>query len=107
MAQFRKKPVVIEAAQFANTRGQTMSELAGYPLGGEPPWYREARTKDAGEAGAVHYFTDGAGPYLVIHTLEGEHRASPGDWIIRGVKGELYPCRDDIFQMTYEAVDAA
>lgn len=42
--------------------------------------------------------------YLVIHTLEGEMRADIGDWIITGVKGEKYPCKPDIFEMTYEPV---
>ena len=42
---------------------------------------------------------------LVIHTLEGDHRANPGDWIIKGVQGEFYPCKPDIFEETYEAVD--
>ncbi len=40
----------------------------------------------------------------IIHTLEGELIAQPGDWIITGVKGEKYPCRNDIFEMTYEKV---
>lgn len=44
------------------------------------------------------------GDTMVIPTLEGDHVASPGDFIIRGVKGELYPCKPDIFAMTYEPV---
>lgn len=44
---------------------------------------------------------------LVIPTLEGAHYASPGDWIIRGVQGEFYPCKPDIFAATYEAVAPA
>lgn len=43
---------------------------------------------------------------LVIRTLEGEMRADPGDWIIRGVQGEFYPCKPDIFAETYEAVES-
>jgi len=39
---------------------------------------------------------------LIIHTLEGDMRAEPGDWIIKGVKGEFYPCKPDIFEATYE-----
>lgn len=45
------------------------------------------------------------GEDLLIGTLEGAHRAIPGDWIIRGVKGELYPCKPDIFAATYEAAE--
>ncbi|MCR2628074.1 hypothetical protein NSP54_24115, partial [Salmonella enterica] len=41
---------------------------------------------------------------LKIYTLEGKMLASPGDWIIRGVKGEMYPCKDEIFRLTYEPV---
>lgn len=41
-------------------------------------------------------------PDLVIHTLEGDHHALIGDWIIRGIKGEFYPCKPDIFEQTYE-----
>lgn len=43
---------------------------------------------------------------LVIHTLEGDMLASPGDWIIKGVKGEFYPCKPDIFELTYDEVPA-
>lgn len=43
-------------------------------------------------------------PKLIIHTLEGNHFAAVGDWIIRGVKGEFYPCKPDIFEQTYEEV---
>lgn len=42
-------------------------------------------------------------PDLIIHTLEGDHHAAVGDWIIRGVKGEFYPCKPDIFKQTYDA----
>jgi len=42
---------------------------------------------------------------MLIHTLEGTHQANPGDYIIRGVKGELYPCKPDIFELTYEAAE--
>ena len=42
---------------------------------------------------------------VVIHTLEGDMKASPGDWIITGVNGEQYPCKPDIFEKTYEPVN--
>lgn len=90
MAQFRKKPVVIEAVQFKNG-GLT-----------EPTdWLKEGLAKARHLAGAV-WVEDGL---LFIHTLEGLHRADDGDWIIRGVKGELYPCKPDIFAATYEAAE--
>jgi hypothetical protein len=81
--KFRKKLVVIEAVQWTGD----LDALRAWcePLGPFP-------------GGLV----DGA---LTIETLEGEHRASVGDWIIRGVAGEFYPCKPDIFAATYEAVD--
>lgn len=82
MPKFRKKPVVIEAVQW---RGDNLSEIAA--LGGVTEFGQE--------------FLDDA---LMIKTLEGEMRADEGDWIIRGVKGELYPCKPDIFGATYEPV---
>lgn len=78
--QFRKKPVVIEAVQFR--AGEQDGELADDVI-----------------AGRVRYTEEGT---MLIHTLEGTMEAQPGDWIIRGVKGELYPCKPDIFAATYE-----
>lgn len=87
MAKFRKKPVVIDAVVW---RGQ-ISELAPLLTGSGAP--------EVGES-----FSDGA---LIIKTLEGEMRANLGDWIIRSVKGELYPCKTDIFNATYEPADTS
>jgi hypothetical protein len=84
MPKFRKKPVVIEAVLF-----ETPSTLG-------PDWF-----VDAFRAGRMWY-QEGV---LTIATLEGNHRANVGDWIIQGIKGELYPCKPDIFAATYEAVD--
>lgn len=85
MAQFRKKPVVIEAVQHFADRGQHANEW--------PAWLIQAIN-----SGSIF----ARGNQTVIKTLEGEHIASDGDWIIRGVKGELYPCKPDIFAATYE-----
>lgn len=81
--RFRKKPVVIEAVQLR--LGEQPHELAG----------------DV-SAGRCRYTEEGT---LLISTLEGAMEARHGDWVIRGVKGELYPCRPDIFAATYESVD--
>ena len=87
MSKWRKKPVVIEA--FCWTGGPDQTE--------DPEW-----CVDAIKAGTVRFGTD---PFCMeIDTLEGTHRANPGDYIIQGVKGELYPCKPDIFAATYEAV---
>jgi hypothetical protein len=82
MPKFRKKPVEIEAVLFRG--GEQPSDLA-----------------DDVVAGRIRYPDDGS---MLIDTLEGTMQAQPGDWIIRGVKGELYPCKPDIFAATYEPV---
>lgn len=83
---YRKRPVVIEAFRWTG----------GHDQGGEPQWI-----VDAIKNGSV-YYQGGDNPYLTIETLEGKMKANVGDWIIQGVNGELYPCRDDIFEKTYE-----
>jgi hypothetical protein len=91
VVKFRKKPVVIEAFQWTGDTKQTE----------DPEWIVEAiRNGDVS-------FIDCCTPKmkLVIRTLEGNMVAKPGDWIIRGVKGELYPCKPDIFEATYEGVE--
>lgn len=63
---------------------------------------------------ATQWFKDGDHPMVIsdenegpyIHTLEGAHRVSPGDWIITGIKGEHYPCKPDIFALTYDTLAA-
>jgi hypothetical protein len=78
--KYRKKPVVIEAIQFR--AGEQDGELAADVV-----------------AGRVRYTEEGT---MLIQTLEGVMEAKPGDWIIRGIKGEIYPCKRDIFAATYE-----
>jgi hypothetical protein len=96
MAKFRKKPVVIEATRYEG-KGNMYPSVDG-KRGQVPTWFWDALENKTAE------FTNGADP-LIIHTLEGDHTVSPHDWIIRGVKGELYPCKPDIFETTYEAVE--
>ena len=90
MSEFRKKPVVIEA--FIWTGGADQKE--------DPEWICAAIKR-----GAVRFTDRGtANVALLIDTLEGTLRADQCDYIIQGVKGELYPCKPDIFEMTYEPV---
>ena len=84
--KYRKKPVTIEA--FIWTGGPDQTE--------DPDWIVEAIRK-----GIVQVHRDG----LYIKTLEGIMKANIGDYIIQGVKGEIYPCKPDIFEMTYESVE--
>lgn len=91
MPIYRKKPVEVEAHQLPHD-GKYPDELNGFleAIGNRYRWSR------------LEY--DGA---LVIHTYSGDIEAVPGDYIIKGAKGELYPCKPDIFEETYELVGDA
>lgn len=91
MPFFRKKPVVIEAKKYDGTMDGARSIMA-WAHEGYPP-----------EANAIIRVSDG--PWLTIRTLEGMMTASAGDYIIKGVNGEFYPCKPDIFEKTYELVN--
>jgi len=82
----RKKPVIVDAFEWRYSKDSTL-----------PSWLQSAI--DAGAAGAM------PNGKLVIRTLEGEMTAEIGDYIIKGVKGELYPCKPDIFAATYEVIE--
>jgi hypothetical protein len=86
MAQYRKKPVVIEAIQF---NGKNAEEI-------------EQWSNNKVKAGPVSEDTLSR-DYLEIETLEGTMTAQPNDYVIKGVKGEFYPCKPDIFEQTYDA----
>jgi hypothetical protein len=94
--KYRKKPVVIEAVQLCWKNWQEVCDFLG-PIISE---------KNPGRQGDFFHDKCGeeAGPWinLTIPTLEGNMDALHGDWIIKGVKGEFYPCRPDIFAATYE-----
>lgn len=84
--KFRKKPVVIEAVQFDGTPAGANAVFDAFDIpGGKFVPAPDLRTGT-----------------LTIPTLEGDHTANGGDWIIRGIKGEYYPCKPDIFLATYE-----
>lgn len=98
--KFRKKPVVIEAFQMTAARRWDNSEW--------PEWLNVAWNKEPFAEGAV--FIDPSKininkDLLLIGTLEGVHSVSWDDYIIQGVKGEIYPCKPDIFEQTYEPVE--
>ncbi len=86
MAKFRKNPIVIEAVQWDGMAG-TANLFLGEDYGKD--WEYELGSNN-----------------LVISTLEGKMVAKIDDWIIKGVAGEFYPCKPDIFEATYEAVEA-
>lgn len=80
--KFKKKPVVIEAIQWT---GENVNEILDFMK-----WKNADHDEKHG---------------LVIHTLEGNHNATTGDWIIKGVAGEFYPCKPDIFLATYDKAE--
>lgn len=82
--KYRKKPVIIEAIQW---EGDNVDDIYKFT---ESAFDRFIEFKDGG--------------FVEIKTLEGIMTANPGDYIIKGVKGEFYPCKPDIFEETYEAV---
>lgn len=82
--KFRKKSVVIEAVQY-----NVPSDF-----------YQKKALLELLDGGSATIYADA----IMIRTLEGVMKASPGDWIIKGVKGELYPCKPDIFERTYDLV---
>lgn len=99
MKTYRKKPVVIEAVQlnWANW-GEVCDFLGGIISDANPGRNVDTYSDDCGEV---------SGPWIeiTIPTLEGDHTAKHGDWIIKGVKGEFYPCKPDIFAATYEPAE--
>lgn len=94
--RYRKRPVVIEAFQMTRERREDNTDW--------PPWLNEAWNLGDQAPGAVYMLEPAGHPdrRLCINTLEGRHVVGWGDWIIRGVAGELYPCKPDIFAATYE-----
>lgn len=86
MAKYRKKPIEVEAMQFT---GHNCYDILRFTNRGDLllAGLNELKQTD----------------HPIIETLEGNMEAKPGDWIIRGVKGEFYPCKPDIFNATYEA----
>lgn len=91
---YRKKPVIVEA--FLMTEGRFHSNADW------PEWMHEAWNLEDDEQGSLIRDADGG---ISIFTLEGPHKVGVGDWIIKGVAGELYPCKPDIFDRTYEKVE--
>jgi hypothetical protein len=101
MSTFRKKPVEVEAILWTGANVDAVlrfiadgrDDFAHLPNNGEYVMPTVGHMPAAGQ--------------LEIPTLEGDMTASPGDWIIRGVQGEFYPCKPDIFEATYEPVAEA
>lgn len=87
MGEYRKKPVVIEAVQFTGSR-ESFEDLIHQQGGITGNWFYDGEKYKS----------------FLIYTLEGPMTVSLNDWVIKGVKGEFYPCKPDIFEATYEPV---
>ncbi len=85
--KYRKKPVIVDAIQFKDVSAKSIREIQDFKNGDVK----------------VTYTGEGQ-PQIEIFTLEGTMKANIGDYIIKGVKGECYPCKPDIFEMSYEVV---
>lgn len=85
-AIYRKRPILVQALQFDSSAlgCEAVTKFTGGPFGGVVSW-------------RLTTYMGG-----IVRTLEGDMAFGPGDWIIKGITGEFYPCRDDIFQATYE-----
>lgn len=94
MEKYRKKPVVIEAMKFSGNHDNCLECYM---------WVNgiTERTKYVIKKAHDHVFENGG---IIIKTLEGDMKACFGDYIIKGIKGEFYPCKPDIFELTYEAI---
>ena len=110
--KFKKRPVVIEAMQLIGAAGDTAQVLDWlaanrYPMlvgdytKPETLSYHDQVPEDDSRPDKGLYIDPATGD-LMIRTLEGDMRATFGDWVIRGVQGEFYPCRGDIFRETYD-----
>ena len=95
--KYRKRPVNIEALQWTGKNHREMFDFLAYGTKHDSPI----------ETSGVNFYIDHGKVEggLIIKTMEGEHIASIGDYIIKGIAGEFYPCKPDIFEKTYEKID--
>jgi hypothetical protein len=100
--KFRKKPVVIEAVQLKWANWSEVCDFLGPIIGEHNPG---RSSKEYSDTCGEHTNEDAGWIEITIPTLEGDHIAKHGDWIIKGIQGEFYPCKPDIFAAIYEAVE--
>lgn len=95
--KYRKKQIEVEAIQWTGDNQREMFDFLTYGH------YKNDYMRVSGANFYIDHSKVKGG--LIIRTLEGEHIASIGDYIIKGVAGEFYPCKPDIFEKTYEVVE--
>lgn len=96
--RYKKKPIVVEAVQFINCYVRAIEEC----FNEVPKWLHEAFEEQV--IYRIPRIDIESQSFLRISTIEGNMDLTQGNWLIKGVKGELYPCNDEIFRMTYEEV---
>lgn len=107
MPYFTKKPVTIEARRMFGPAEST-ARVTDWVIANGYPWLLgnalepETLKPHGGKVGDAGVYIDPATGEFVIRTLEGDMRVSYGDWVIKGIKGEFYPCKPDIFDESYE-----
>ncbi|MDD5371422.1 MAG: hypothetical protein PHQ40_20275 [Anaerolineaceae bacterium] len=97
MAKYRKKPVVVEAFQYFGN-AQSNQEVLDLTKGSKTPAFMDAEIAYCSPENPEGFVY----PVLKISTMEGDLIIRPGDWVIKGVHGEFYACKPDIFEATYE-----
>lgn len=97
--KYRKRPVIIEAMELRGDNLESVIEWCGGEWLALSAWPSQVHLATYERKGQRYI------PALLIHTLEGDHEARGGDFIIKGVAGEFYPCKPDIFAQTYELAE--
>jgi len=106
MPRFRKRPVEIEARRVPDFDEYESAVEYVNTIVALGQWFNGKTYLMTPEGEYAHDGAKVIGPHVVVPTLEGDMIGLPGDWIIQGVNGEFYPCKPDIFEKTYEPVDA-
>jgi hypothetical protein len=97
MNKYRKKPIEVEAFQITRATRRDNSNW--------PNWLHQAWQKEPTEEGSLRPITSSPHGELIIYTKEGDMFVKFNDYIIQGIQGEIYPCKPDIFEATYESLD--
>lgn len=105
--QYRKKPVVVDAARYkaGMEDGFELIWIAPWMTNSKKPEHITIRNLVTSHYGPKSWTSDSYRKIPYINTLEGKHYIAKGDYIVTGIKGERYPCKPDIFHLTYEPVE--
>jgi hypothetical protein len=101
MGRFRKRPLEVEAVRFVEVTPEAVISWGDVV----PAWLQDGLDKSPLQDGAVFVLDYGSECRVLVRTLEGPLQVTPGDWVIKGTAGELYPCKPEIFAAIYEPAD--